>query len=64
MGICDDIVIGGASNVGKLIIKPSMYYVAFEAKPRIEWGRFVARILKIDKLMARVKFLEQKINKD
>ena len=57
-------MIGGASNIGKLIPKPSMYYAAFEAKPRIEWGRFVARILKNDKLMARVKDLEQKINKD
>lgn len=62
--ICDNAVIGGASNIGKSITKPGMYYAAFEAKPRIEWGRFVARISKIDKLMARVKDLEQKINKD
>ena len=41
-----------------------MYYAAFEEKPRIEWGRFVARISKIDKLMTRVKNLEQKINRD
>ena len=59
--ICDHVVIGGASNIGKSITKPGMYYAAFEAKPRIEWGRFVARISKIDKLMARVKDLEQKI---
>jgi len=59
--ICDDTIVGGASNVGKSITKPGMYYAAFEAKPRIEWGRFVARISKIDKLMARVKDLEKKI---
>ena len=62
--ICDGAVIGGASNIGKSITKPGMYYAAFEAKPRIEWGRFVARISKIDKLMTRVKNLEQKINRD
>lgn len=59
--ICDNAIIGGASNVGKSVTKPGMYYAAFEAKPRIEWGRFVARISKIDKLMARVKDLETKI---
>ena len=61
ISICDGAVIGGASNIGKSITKPGMYYAAFEAKPRIEWGRFVARISKIDKLMVRVKDLEQKM---
>ena len=38
-----------------------MYYAAFEAKPRIQWGRFVARLSKIDKLVTRVKELEDKL---
>ncbi|MFC4893161.1 UDP-3-O-(3-hydroxymyristoyl)glucosamine N-acyltransferase [Pseudofrancisella aestuarii] len=63
ISICDNTVIGGASNIGKSVTKPGMYYAAFEAKPRIEWGRFVARLSKIDKLMARVKELEKKFNK-
>ncbi|API86295.1 UDP-3-O-(3-hydroxymyristoyl)glucosamine N-acyltransferase [Francisella uliginis] len=59
--ICDNAVIGGASNIGKSITKPGMYYAAFEAKPRIQWGRFVAKLSKIDKLMAKVKELEEKL---
>ena len=59
--ICDNVMIGGASNIGKSVTKPGVYYAAFEAKPRIEWGRFVARLSKIDKLMARVKSLENKV---
>jgi UDP-3-O-[3-hydroxymyristoyl] glucosamine N-acyltransferase len=61
--ICDNTVIGGASNIGKSITKPGMYYAAFEAKPRIQWGRFVARLSKIDKLIAKVKELEKKVDK-
>ncbi|KEI34685.1 UDP-3-O-(3-hydroxymyristoyl)glucosamine N-acyltransferase [Allofrancisella frigidaquae] len=63
ISICDNAVIGGASNVGKSVTKPGMYYAAFEVKPRIEWGRFVARLSKIDKLIARVKDLENKLIK-
>lgn len=59
--ICDNAVIGGASNIGKSITKPGMYYAAFEAKPRIQWGRFVAKLSQIDKLMAKVKELEEKL---
>ena len=54
-------IIGGASNIGKSVTKSGMYYAAFEAKPRIEWGRFVARLSKIDKLITRVKNLEKNI---
>lgn len=61
ISICDNTVVGGASNIGKSITKPGMYYAAFEAKPRIQWGRFVARLSKIDKLVARVKELEDKL---
>lgn len=61
ISICDDTIVGGASNVGKSIIKSGMYYAAFEAKPRVQWGRFVAKLSKIDKLMAKVKELEEKI---
>ena len=59
--ICDNAVIGGASNIGKSITKPGMYYAAFEAKPRIQWGRFVAKLYKIDKLIAKVEELEEKL---
>ncbi|BCD91486.1 UDP-3-O-acylglucosamine N-acyltransferase 2 [Francisella halioticida] len=59
--ICDNTMIGGASNIGKSITKPGMYYAAFEAKPKIQWGRFVAKLSKIDKLMAKVKELEEKL---
>jgi UDP-3-O-[3-hydroxymyristoyl] glucosamine N-acyltransferase len=59
ISICDNIVIGKVSNIGKSITKPGMYYAAFEAKPKIEWGRFVVRISKMNKLMARVKNLEK-----
>lgn len=61
ISICDDTIVGGASNIGKSITKPGMYYAAFEAKPRIQWGRFVAKLSKIDKLIAKVKELEEKI---
>ncbi|AIT09955.1 UDP-3-O-acylglucosamine N-acyltransferase [Candidatus Francisella endociliophora] len=63
ISICDNAVVGGASNVGKSITKPGMYYAAFEAKPRIQWGRFVAKLSRIDKLTAKVKELEDKLNK-
>jgi len=63
ISICDNTIVGGASNIGKSITKPGMYYAAFEAKPRIQWGRFVAKLSKIDKLTAKVKELEQKLNK-
>lgn len=63
VSICDNTVIGGASNIGKSITKPGMYFAAFEAKPRIQWGRFVAKLSKIDKLISKVKELEEKINK-
>ena len=59
--ICDNAMIGGAANVGKSVTKPGVYYAAFEAKPRMEWGRFVARLTKIEKLLARVKELEKKV---
>ncbi|GAB4222131.1 MAG: UDP-3-O-(3-hydroxymyristoyl)glucosamine N-acyltransferase [Francisella sp.] len=63
ISICDNTIIGGASNVGKSITNPGMYYAAFEATPRIKWGRFVAKLTKIDSLIKKVKQLEEKINK-
>ena len=62
LSICDDTIVGGASNIGKSITEPGMYYAAFEAKPRIQWGRFVAKLSKIDKLMLRIKDLEKRLN--
>lgn len=59
--ICDNTIIGGASNIGKTITKSGVYYAAFEAKPRIEWGRFVAKLSRIDRLISRVKKLENKL---
>ncbi|MFV9924292.1 MAG: UDP-3-O-(3-hydroxymyristoyl)glucosamine N-acyltransferase [Francisella endosymbiont of Hyalomma scupense] len=61
ISICDNTIIGGASNIGKSITKPGMYYAAFEAKPRIQWGRFVAKLAKVDTLITKVKQLEEKI---
>lgn len=63
ISICDNTIIGGASNIGKSITQPGMYYAAFEAKPRIQWGRFVAKLSKIDNLIKKVKQLEDKLNK-
>ena len=57
--ICDNTIIGGASNIGKSITKPDMYCGAFEAKPRMGWNRLVARVSRLDKLLARVKELEK-----
>ena len=60
--ICDGTIIAGVSNVGKSITKPGIYQAAFEAKPRMEWGRTMARISRLDKLIDRVKELEKKID--
>lgn len=61
ISICDNTIIGGASNIGKSITKSGMYYAAFEAKPRIQWGRFVAKLAKVDTLITKIKQLEEKI---
>ena len=57
--ICDNVILGGASNVSKSITKPGFYSSSLNARPHIQWRRAIAQLLRLDKLENRVKMLER-----
>lgn len=60
ISICDDVVVLGGSSVTKSIVNPGAFSSMLPAEPAKEWGKKLARLRRLDRLMARVKDLEQK----
>ena len=58
--ICDDVFVLGRATLSKDITKPGTYGAVFTAEPAREWAKQVARFRRIDKLIDRVRKLEEK----
>ena len=60
--IADRVIITGGANVGKSITEPGGIYASgIPAVPHRAWWRILARLMNLEKLVQRVKFLEEKI---
>jgi UDP-3-O-[3-hydroxymyristoyl] glucosamine N-acyltransferase len=57
--VCDDVVVSGCSVLSKDIEEPGVYSNFFAAEKIADWNRHVARTRRLDKLVARVRKLEQ-----
>jgi UDP-3-O-[3-hydroxymyristoyl] glucosamine N-acyltransferase len=57
--VCDDVIVSGCSVLSKDIQEPGVYSNFFAAEKIADWNRQVARLRRLDKLMERVKKLEQ-----
>ena len=58
--ICDDVVALGRATLSKDITEPGTYGATFTAEPAREWAKQVSRFRRIDKLIDRVRKLEEK----
>lgn len=57
--VCDDVILSACSVLTKDIHEPGVYSNFFAAEKIADWNRHVARTRRLDKLMERVKKLEQ-----
>ena len=59
--IADRVIITGGANVGKSIMEPGGIYASgIPAIPHRSWWRILARLMNLEKLVQRVKLLEEK----
>lgn len=61
--ICDYAVVGGASNIGKSITKPDLYFGVYPAAPYKEWAKTAVNLKNLNQMLQRIKNLEEKIAK-
>lgn len=57
--ICDDVIVLGKGMITKSITEPGTYGTGIPSLPVKEWGRMVARVRRLDKLIQRVTDLEK-----
>ncbi len=57
--VCDDVIVSACSVLSKDIHEPGVYSNFFAAEKAADWNRYVARSRRLDKLVGRVKKLEQ-----
>lgn len=57
--VCDDVILNACSSLTKDIHEPGVYSNFLAAEKAGDWNKQVARLRRLDKLMERVKKLEQ-----
>lgn len=61
ISIVDDVILTGMTMVTKSITSPGVYSSGIPAEPTAQWHKNVIRYRQMDKLVARVKELEEKL---
>jgi UDP-3-O-[3-hydroxymyristoyl] glucosamine N-acyltransferase len=61
--ICDHTVIGGATNIGKSITKPDLYFGVYPATTYKDWAKSAVGLKNITTMQQRIRDLEDKITK-
>lgn len=61
--ICDNVTITGRSMVSKSISEPGVYSAAIPVETNQDWNKTVARLRQLDRLVKRIRELEQQLDK-